>query len=114
MSRHLVDLGDYDSVVRHIDILNLAFSLPIADPNYMPVTRDLSAGRRATLLKWLNTPGPDGLPLKGEPTLARAAPEVLYQETAAVPELQLEPIQRAGKTDFLLQLQASKKMEKGG
>jgi hypothetical protein len=114
MSRHLVDLGDYDSVVRHVEILNLAFSLPVADPNYMPVTRDLSAGRRATLLKWLNSPGPDGLPLKGEPALARAAAEVRLQDTAPAPELDLEPIQRGGKTEFLLQLQASKKLEREG
>jgi hypothetical protein len=113
MSRHLVDLGDYDSVVRHADILHLAFSLPVADPNYMPVTRDLSAGRRATLLKWLENPGEDGLPLKGEPALAAAAPKVLYQDSA-VPQLDLEPIQRGGKTEFFLQLQARKEMEKGG
>lgn len=113
MSRHLVDLGDYDSVVRHVDILKLAFSLPVADPNYMPVTRDLSAGRRATLLKWLSAPGEDGLPLKGEPAVLHAAPEILSEDTA-VPELPLEEIQRGGKTDFLLQLLARKKMEKGG
>jgi hypothetical protein len=117
MSRHLVDLGDYDSVVRHADILNLAFSLPVEDPNYMPVTRDLSAGRRATLLKWLNNPGEDGLPLKGVPLPAAAVaavPEALPQATTVAPELDLEPIQRGGKTEFLLQLQARKNMEKGG
>ena len=113
MSHHLVDLGNYDSVVRHVDILDLAFSLPVENPNYMPVTRDLSAGRRATLLKWLNSPGEDGLPLKGAPTVAEAAPGVLHRDTA-VPELDLEPIQRGGKTEFLLQLQARKNMEKGG
>jgi hypothetical protein len=114
MSHHLVDLGDYDSVVRHADILNLAFSLPVEDPNYMPVTRDLSAGRRATLLKWLNSPGEDGLPLKGVPLPATAAPEALPQAVTPAPELDLEPIQRSGKTEFLLQLQAKKNMEKGG
>ncbi|MEA2604150.1 MAG: hypothetical protein QOF89_5142 [Acidobacteriota bacterium] len=114
MSHHLVDLGDYDSVVRHADILNLAFSLPVGDPNYMPVTRDLSAGRRATLLKWLNHPGEDGLPLKGVPLPVAVVPEALPQDTTAAPELDLEPIQRAGKTEFLLQLQARKNMEKGG
>lgn len=114
MSRHLVDLGDYDSVVRHADILTLAFSLPVEDPNYMPVTRDLSAGRRATLLKWLNSPGEDGLPLKGVPTSAEAAPAAVPQQVTAVPELDLEPLQRGGKTEFLLQLQARKNMEKGG
>ena len=114
MSRHLVDLGNYDSVVRHVDILNLAFSLPVENPNYMPVTRDLSAGRRATLLKWLNNPGEDGLPLKGEPSTAEAAPGVLLSQGTAVPELDLEPIQRGGKTEFLLQLQARKNVEQGG
>jgi len=113
MSHHLVDLGNYDSVVRHADILHLAFSLPVANPNYMPVTRDLSEGRRATLLKWLTNPGEDGLPLKGDPSLAAASPKVLFQETV-VPELDLEPIQRGGKTEFFLQLQARKDMEKGG
>jgi hypothetical protein len=116
MSRHLVDLGDYDSVVRHADILKLAFSLPVGNPNYMPVTRDLSMGRRATLLKWLNHRGEDGLPLKGAPSLRAAAPEAakILSEDTAVPELDLEPIQRAGKTEFLLQLHARKNMEKGG
>ncbi len=66
MSRHLVDLGDYDSVVEHLAILDLAFSLPIEDPNYMPVTRDLSRAKQEMLLKWLRTPGADGKPLKGE------------------------------------------------
>lgn len=117
MSRHLVDLGDYDSVVRHADILELAFSLPVEDPNYMPVTRDLSAGRRATLLKWLTHPGEDGLPLKGSPppSLAAAeAPHILQEDTAVVPDLDLEPIQRGGKTEFLLQLQARKEKQQGG
>ena len=65
MSRHLVDLGDYGSVTQHRSLLDLAFSLPVSDPNYMPVTRDLSAAKRDTILKWLRTEGPDGRPLKG-------------------------------------------------
>jgi hypothetical protein len=73
-------------------------------------------GRRATLLKWLNHRGDDGLPLKGAPSLMAAAseaPEVQHQDTN-VPKLDLEPIQRAGKTEFLLQIQARKNVEKGG
>ena len=35
MSRHLVDLSDYGSVVRHLNILRLAFSLPVEDPNQL-------------------------------------------------------------------------------
>ncbi|MEH1899849.1 MAG: hypothetical protein V7L04_00115 [Nostoc sp.] len=53
MSKRLVDLGDYDSVRANRAILELAFSLDIHDPNSMPVTRDLSKAKRATILRWL-------------------------------------------------------------
>jgi hypothetical protein len=53
MSRRLVDLGDYDAVREHAAIIELAFSQPLADPNHMPVTRELSEARRAMLLTWL-------------------------------------------------------------
>jgi len=53
MSKHLVDLSSEASCARHADILHLAFSLPETDPNYMPVTRDLSVYKRDTILAWL-------------------------------------------------------------
>ena len=53
MSRRLVDLGDYDAVREHAAVIELAFSQPLADPNHMPVTRELSEARRAMLLTWL-------------------------------------------------------------
>jgi hypothetical protein len=34
----------------------------------MPVTRDLSPAKRATLLRWLSEPGADRLPLLGAET----------------------------------------------
>ncbi len=73
MGKHLVDLGNYASVVQHLAILKLAFSLPIEDPNHMPVTRDLSANKRAMILKWIDHPGADGLPLLGTPPLVQTA-----------------------------------------
>lgn len=60
MSKRLVDLGDYDSVRKHRSILELAFALDINDPNSMPVTRDLSKPRRATILRWLREQHADG------------------------------------------------------
>jgi hypothetical protein len=107
MSKHLVRLGDYDSVVKHLNILKLAFSLPIGDPNHMPVTRDLSAGDRAMILKWMSSPGSDGLPLKGEPATAAAPPPPMATQPTA--ELVLEPIQQRGKTAFILGLKARAK-----
>ncbi|GAB1539867.1 hypothetical protein NUACC21_25350 [Scytonema sp. NUACC21] len=60
MSKRLVDLGDYDSVRENRDILELAFSLDIHDPNSMPVTRDLSRAKRVTILRWLGERNADG------------------------------------------------------
>jgi hypothetical protein len=63
----IVDLGDYDSVCGMREMLLLAFELPIASPNSMPVTRDLSQAKRKAILQWLGTLGPDGKPLEGPP-----------------------------------------------
>lgn len=105
MSKHLVRLGDYDSVVEHLNILRLAFALPIENPNHMPVTRDLSAADRAMILKWMASPGPDGLPLKGEPDAA-AAPPPPPMATQPKAELALEPLQKRGKMAVILGLAA--------
>lgn len=55
MNRFL-NLGDYDSVVRHAGLLTLAFGLNPADPNAMPVTRDLSPAKRDAILAFLKKP----------------------------------------------------------
>jgi hypothetical protein len=66
MNRFL-DLGDYDSVCDNRRLLELAFALDIDNPNSMPVTRDLSAAKRAAILRWLREPGDAGKPRKGTP-----------------------------------------------
>jgi hypothetical protein len=112
MSKHLVRLGDYDSVVAHLDILKLAFSLPITDPNHMPVTRDLSPGDRAMILTWMTTPGADGLPLKGQPPPAAVA-AARPRPAAAVPSVavDLEPQLRRGKTGVITEFIARRQMK---
>ena len=42
MSQGLFDMADPAEVKRNVHLLRLAFGLDIGDPNYMPVTRDLS------------------------------------------------------------------------
>jgi hypothetical protein len=99
MSKHLVDLGNYDSVFEHRQILRLAFALPRTDPNHMPVTRDMSSSMRDVILKWLDGPMPKGTPVRrpaAQPT-AVAAPS---------PAVKLEPLQTQGKSAFLLETQA--------
>ena len=53
MREHLFDLGDFDAIGAWRAAMLLAMSRDIADPNYMPVTRDLSGPKRATILRWL-------------------------------------------------------------
>ena len=74
MSRFL-DLGGYASVVENAWLLQLAFALPVDDPNHMPVTRDLSPAKRAAIMAFLADPSEgDGV----RPPAARpaAAPDV--------------------------------------
>ena len=80
----LIDLSDYESIAKNTGILSLVFSLPVGDPNSMPVTRDLSPGKRTAILRWLNEPGKDGKPLLGTPPVAAAAMEIMVEE-APVP-----------------------------
>jgi hypothetical protein len=79
--RDFLDLGDYDSVRAHAGLLAFAFGLDIGDPNSMPVSRDLSAAKRAAILHWLTKPGDDGKPLLGDPP-PPAAPAVAAGQPA--------------------------------
>jgi hypothetical protein len=110
MSRHLVDLGDYASVVAHRNILELAFSLPTEDPNHMPVTRDMSDAKRHMILTWLRTPAADGLPVKGTPPAAAAPIEPMA--TVADVKVTLGPLQTEGKTAVVREFQARRKTGK--
>ena len=75
---NFLDLTDYDAVCANRELLAYAFDLDVSDPNSMPVTRDLSSGKRAAILRWLNELGPDGKPLLGTPPVE---PEIV-PETA--------------------------------
>lgn len=55
MSR-FVDLANYEQVVAYANFLQFAFGLDQANPNTMPVTRDLSPAKRAAILSWLKNP----------------------------------------------------------
>lgn len=79
-----LDLADYESVCRHRTLLQLAFGLPVADPNSMPVTRDLSPAKRAAILRWLAQVGPDGKPPAGDsPSPAVTTPAATSAATSA-------------------------------
>lgn len=65
--KRFVRLGDYESVCHNRRELLYAFGLDVANPNSMPVTRDLSPAKRAAIVSWLSDVGTDGNPLEGTP-----------------------------------------------
>jgi hypothetical protein len=89
MNRFL-DLGNYDSVIANAGLLQLAFGLNEADPNAMPVTRDLSPAKRKAILAWLADPAhPKGRPLamaavRTKPRRAAARPPQQGGKSAAM------------------------------
>ncbi|PWC33847.1 hypothetical protein [Azospirillum sp. TSO35-2] len=52
----VLDMGNYDSVCKHLYALQTAMALPVEDPNYMPVVRDLSPAKSDAVLKWATNP----------------------------------------------------------
>lgn len=54
--RTIVDLGDYQAVLKRNDLLTLVFGLPEHDPNAMPTMRDLSRSKRDLIRRWLENP----------------------------------------------------------
>ena len=51
-----VDLSRFDSVAQSASHIKRAMQLSQNNPNYMPTTRDLSANKRAMILKWCDKP----------------------------------------------------------
>jgi hypothetical protein len=54
--RPIVDLSNYSSVMGRLPALRNVFDTPVDDPNYMPVTRDLSRAKRTMIRRWLDAP----------------------------------------------------------
>lgn len=109
MTKYVVDLSSYHSVVTRLSALRLAFSLPLSDPNYMPVTRDMGSADRRMILDWLSTKGADGLPLLGKPRAGPAEP--VKPPGATTAGFDLDPLQKAGKTEVILKYERAAQKE---
>ncbi|WP_135078487.1 hypothetical protein [Terasakiella sp. SH-1] len=55
MSKGLFDFSQEEIFKEHAAALHFVFNKPVEDPDYMPVTRDLSSAKRTMLLTYLNT-----------------------------------------------------------
>jgi hypothetical protein len=83
--RTVLDLDDYSSVVQHREMLRHVFELPVEDPNYMPVTRDLSPAKRAMLLNWLGEQYPPAFATNDLACLRRMLQLAIELEHAVIP-----------------------------
>jgi hypothetical protein len=114
MNERIVDLTSYESVAKERAILTLAFSLNLEDPNHMPVTRDLSDGKRDAILRWLNEKDAQGQfvlrykaagVVSSNPTVDRLDKPVPATATESARDLLPDDI--GGKADFLRTLPRS-------
>lgn len=110
----IVDLRDYEQVAAKRDLLTAVFSLPVGDPNYMPVTRDLSRARREQILAWLATTGNNGKPNLGTPPphTEHAAPVAAFAAAAEPAEAASPEDDRGSKTAFVLRTPLLRKQTK--
>jgi len=81
--RPIVDLANFASVMSRRSILQKVFDTPIHDPNYMPVTRDLSAPKREMIRKWLAKPV--YMRLDSKPDLMQALQLAVELEHSTIP-----------------------------
>ncbi len=66
--RDIMDISDYGTLTSTIrgmgktgaQLVDMVFQLPRTDPNHMPVTRDLSGGRRRAFADWVAAGCPEG------------------------------------------------------
>lgn len=100
MNRFL-NLADYGDVVANQRLLHLAFGLDPANPNSMPVTRDLSAAKRQAILTWLaQTPPPLGTPPTTSPAVAKAQ-GLVRATNESEPALPAKPRPARGKASAI-------------
>ncbi|MGA7733604.1 MAG: ferritin-like protein, partial [Chloroflexia bacterium] len=81
----ILDLSNYLSVVGQRHALIRVLELPIEDPNYMPVTRDLSPTKQAMILRWLGEKEPPLFVLNNLTDLRRLLQLAIEVEHATIP-----------------------------
>lgn len=80
------DLGNYRHVLKYRTMLRSSLLLPVASPSHMPVTRDLTPGKRDMIVKWLDAaPLPAVLDISTADDLRTALQQALLVEQAVIP-----------------------------
>jgi hypothetical protein len=80
------DLGNYNHVVKYRNVIRASLLLPPTSPDYMPVSRDLSPGKRDMIVKWLDSaPQPPVLDIDSPDALRMVLQQALLLEQAVMP-----------------------------
>lgn len=79
----IVNLANYASLLSRREVLKNVFAAPVEDPNYMPVTRDLSLAKRTMIRQWLDEPL--YMELNSVEDLRMALQQALQLEHATIP-----------------------------
>ena len=114
MASRLVDLSSESDVLANAALMQLALSLPLEDPNHMPVTRDLSTGNRDLILAWLGAAADSTVSLEAAqkaagsrpvPSQSQLAEAAATEAASAAPQEPLPDV--TGKDVFATQLRAA-------
>ncbi|MEJ0079276.1 MAG: hypothetical protein WDO17_28340 [Alphaproteobacteria bacterium] len=112
MSQKLFNIADPAEVKRNVHLLRLAFGLDIGDPNYMPVTRDLSASKQQMIVTWLDNLAKEEAAIPAQEVRQQPAAPVALHATAAAPRPAPPTVAAApvgGKTQFARTLRIKRK-----
>ncbi|MCE7996391.1 MAG: hypothetical protein HEP71_30715 [Roseivirga sp.] len=83
--KNILDLNSYHSVVDRKDAMKLVFSQDVKNPNYMPVTRDLSTPKKQMLLDWLDQDKPRYMQINSVEDLRQALQIAIELEHSTLP-----------------------------
>ena len=84
--RDILDLGNYGHVMEHRTYLRRTLLAPRESPNHMPVSRDLSTGKRDMIVKWLDMkPMPPILQIDTRQDLQDTLQLAMLVEQATIP-----------------------------
>ncbi|OMI84854.1 hypothetical protein BSZ07_37100 [Streptomyces sp. M1013] len=84
--RDVLDLGNYNDVLRYRTYIRRTLLAPPDSPNHMPVTRDLSPGKRDMIVSWLDSgPRPELLDITSVEELRDVLQQAMLVELATIP-----------------------------
>ncbi|GGQ35731.1 ferritin-like domain-containing protein [Streptomyces griseomycini] len=84
--RDVLDLANYNDVLRYRTYIRRTLLAPPDSPNHMPVTRDLSPGKRDMIVSWLDSgPHPELLDITSVEELRDILQQAMLVELATIP-----------------------------